>query len=115
MSSKTLTFVDACLQGKAFLSDIDDWVEKWHEAEFSGYEPTLDEYLGFTSDEGKLWVEKPASIGAIIAAHRSRVPVHQILRSQASYALAARSVSPEDANDVLTWLLDRGRIAPRST
>jgi hypothetical protein len=112
MSSKTRTFVDACLNGEAFLADVDDWVDNWHEADGDGR--TLDEFLGFTPDEGKLWVEKPAALGAIVAARRSHVPVEKVLLSQAAYDLAARSVSPEDANDVLKWLIDRGRIGPVS-
>lgn len=115
MSSKLLTFVDACLQGRAFLADVDDWVDTWHDTDFSGEEPTLDEFLGFSADEGRLWVEKPEALGAIIAARHSRVPVDEVLESRSSYALAARSVSPSDANDVLTWLIDRGRIGPRAT
>lgn len=112
MSSKATTFVEACLRGKAFLADIDDWVDRWHDTDFADDQPTLDEYLGFTADEGRLWVEKPASLGAIVAARKSHVSVEEVLFSQASYALAARSVTPEDANDVLAWLLDRGRIGP---
>lgn len=113
MSSKTATFVDACLLGKALATDVDDWVERWHETDFAGEVPTLDAFLGITADEGRLWVEKPGSLGAIIAAHQVRKPVEEILESQASYALAARSVSAEDAKDVLEWLIARGRISPR--
>lgn len=115
MSSKPTSFVDACLRGHAILADIDDWVDAWHDTDFSGDEPTLDEFLGFTTAEGNLWVEMPEALGAIVAAHHSRVPVEEVLESQSSYALAARSVSAADANNVLTWLLDRGRIGPRCT
>lgn len=115
MSKHRMTFVGACLKGDAILSDIDDWVDDWHEVDFSGDEPTLYEFLGFTPDEGKLWVEKPASLGAIVAAHKLRTPVEKVLLAQESYDLAARSVSAEDARDVLGWLLDRGRIGPRAS
>ncbi|WP_457095192.1 hypothetical protein [Mycobacteroides abscessus] len=113
MSSKPKTFVDACLSGEALASDIDDWVDSWHDTEFVGNAPSLDEYLGFTPDEGRLWVEKPRSLGAIITAHKTRKPVDEVLEEQDSYALAARSVSPEDARDVLDWLIQRGRIKRR--
>ncbi|MGU3497727.1 hypothetical protein [Mycobacterium sp. C31M] len=112
MSSYATTFVDACLAGRALSTDIDDWVEHWHTTDFSGNAPSLDEFLGFTPDEGKLWVEKPQALGAIIAAHHCRQPVELILSERDSYALAARSVSPEDAKDVLDWLIQRGRIEP---
>lgn len=111
MSKKSpATFVDACIAGRAFATDVDDWVDDWHDTEFVGQAPTLDEFLGFTPDEGRLWVEKPRALGAIIAAHQSRRSVEDVLHGQADYALAARSVSPEDAKDVLQWLIERGRI-----
>ena len=72
MSSTVSTFVDACLRGVASLSDIDDWVDRWHETDFQGEAPSLFEYLGFTPDEGKLWVENPAALSAIVDAHRDR-------------------------------------------
>ena len=111
MSKKTrTTFVDACIAGRALATDVDDWVDNWHDTEFAGPVPSLDEFLGFTPDEGRLWVEKPRALAAIIAAHQSRRSVEEVLMDQTSYALAARSVSPEDAHDVLQWLIDRGRI-----
>jgi hypothetical protein len=115
MSKHRLTFVGACLKGDAFLSDIDDWVDDWHDTEFAGEEPTLDEFLGFTVDEGKLWVEKPESLGAIVAAHKLHTSVETVLQSQDSFALAARSVSPEDAQRVLSWLVERGRIKSKAS
>jgi hypothetical protein len=116
MSRHAQTFVGACLKGEAILADIDDWVDRWHDTDFGSGAPTLDEFLGFTSDEGKLWVEKPPVLGAIVAAHKARTNVAKILQAQAqdSYDLAARSVSYEDACNVLQWLIDRGRIAART-
>jgi hypothetical protein len=114
MSSKATTFVDACLKGDALVVDIDDWIDAWHDTDFGSDEPTLAEFLGFTPDEGKLWVEKPNSLGVIIAAHKARKTVQEVLDSQSSYDLAARSVSPEDAKNVLHWLISRGRISPKS-
>lgn len=108
------TFVDACLNGEAFPSDVDDWVDLWHDTEFAAAEPTLDEFLGFSEDEGKLWVEKPLSLGVILAARKKKVPLQELIEaeSQRDYALAARSESPAEAKQLLEWLIARGRIEP---
>lgn len=108
------TFVDACLKGQALPLDIDDWVDYWHDTEFDGVEPTLDEFLGFDEDEGKLWVEKPLSLGVILAARKQRIPLPQLLeaKSQRDYALAARADSSSEARQLLDWLIERGRIKP---
>lgn len=34
--SATGTFVDECLAGRAFLDDVDDWVERWHKSDSDG-------------------------------------------------------------------------------
>ncbi|MBY4089425.1 hypothetical protein HQO85_15185 [Rhodococcus fascians] len=110
MSESATTFVDACVRGEAFARDIDDWVDTWHDTDFAGSEPSLDEFLGFSDSEGALWVEKPESLSVIVAAHKLGVPVAELLVGQSTYALAARSASPEDAASVLQWLIERGRI-----
>lgn len=110
MSKPRTTFVDACLRGEAFTQDVDDWVDTWHDAEFEDPKPSLDEFLGFSSSEGALWVEKPEALSMIVAAHKLGVPVGDLLVGQSSYALAARSASPEDADSVLRWLVAHGRI-----
>lgn len=104
-----LTFVDACLNGEADLADIDDWVDRWHDTKFTGPVPSLDDYLGFTPDEGRLWVEKPASLGAIIAAHKSHTSVEKVLLDQVCCDRVDGSVSPADADDVLKWLVAHHR------
>jgi hypothetical protein len=76
MSSAVTTFVDACIRGIASLSDIDDWVDRWHDTDFQGEAPSLFEYLGFTPDEGKLWVEN--SSGSPPAANHRCWRRHQV-------------------------------------
>jgi hypothetical protein len=66
MSEKT-NFIEMCLHGKAAVSQIDDWIDRWHE---SGARETLAEFLGFTSDEYVRWVEQRATVDEILASHR---------------------------------------------
>jgi hypothetical protein len=68
MSEGKMTFIDACLKGKAKPEDIDEWVEKWHDTADCG---TLWDYLGMTGREYALWVMAPKSLNRIIAWHRN--------------------------------------------
>lgn len=103
-----VTYVDACLTGNALLDEIDDWVDEWHDD--SAGSRSLDEFLGFTEEEGKLWAEKPSALRFIIAAHRSDVPVTELMVSRDEFALAARADDQEKASEVLAWLRTTGRI-----
>lgn len=107
MSDVHETFVAACLSGSALLDDIDDWVDEWHEApEGLG----LDDFLGFTHEEGKLWAERPESLRFIVAAHRYNTPVETILQSRDDFALAARATDSAEAMAVLGWLRQTHRL-----
>lgn len=110
MTTARTTFVDACLAGSALLSDIDDWVREWHTED--DVPDTLQEHLGLTDDEFKLWVEKPESLRFSVAAHRYGIPVSEIVTSQKDYALAARAANAEDAQRIVDWLVATGRIDP---
>lgn len=105
------TFVDACLDGDALLDEIETWVERWHD---SGGQPhgtatSLDEYLGFTDDEGRLWAEKPQSLRFIVAAHRAGTSVKTVLGSRSDFALAARASDQDKASEVAAWLKQQDR------
>ena len=62
------TFIDKCIAGSASPSEIDDYVDVWHESD-SGLE--LHEFLGMTLEEYYDWMLNPARLRAIISAHKS--------------------------------------------
>lgn len=101
------TFVVACLSGRALLTDIDDWVQAWHE---STSPDSLDEYLGLSHEEGKLFAERPEALRFIMAARRNGHSVQDELRRRDDSALAARANNSDAAIEVLAWLRDTGRI-----
>lgn len=101
------TFVDACLSGTALLSDVDDWIDQWHESDTS---LSLDSYLGFAEDEGSLFAERPEALRFIVSARRQGVPVANVLATRDNYALAARAADSEKAAAVLEWLRETGRL-----
>ena len=68
--SRIATFIDMCVAGSASPSQIDDWIDRWHE----GGEPgTLAEFLGLSSEEYACWVARPESLAEILSAHRTQM------------------------------------------
>jgi len=101
------TYVDLCLSGHILADKIDDYVDEWHESE---YNCSLAEYLGLTDDEYALWVEQPATLGMILHARKRRRKLSDYKTSSRVHTLAARTVSPQDADVLVEWLKRTGRI-----
>jgi hypothetical protein len=75
------------LHGDALLEDIDNFVDAWHAAPDDSKRASLslEEFLGMSADEYRLWVERPGSLRFIAAAHRHKRPrisrrLYKILR-----------------------------------
>lgn len=65
-----LKFVELCLRGEVSVSEIEDFIDLWHD---SNDKQTLPEFLGMTDSEYALWVEQPDSLDAIIFARKNNV------------------------------------------
>jgi hypothetical protein len=61
-----MTFIDLCLTGKAQATDIDQYVDQWHNAEGGSLE--LHEFLGMTFEEYSMWATKPSVLPEILSA-----------------------------------------------
>jgi hypothetical protein len=57
------------LEGDALESEIDRFVEEWHQA--TGTNETLAEFLGFTEEEYALWVEQPQALRLILSRRKN--------------------------------------------
>ena len=99
--------IDLLLRGQAFLEDIDDYVDEWHE---SSTDESLAAYLGMARNEYALWVEQPDSLRLIVAAREEEQPVEQFVAAADPLAIAARGVSAEEARTVIEWLRATGRL-----
>ena len=67
MSESRNDFIGLCLAGEANISEIDDFVERWH----TGDDPReLHEFLGMTEKEYAAWVARPESIRNILLYRR---------------------------------------------
>lgn len=110
------TFIDDVLAGRAMAADIHDYVARWHDAADDSPEAKLElhEYLGMSWKEYQLWAEKPSSIRYLLAAREERTPVEAVLRRATLVGAAARSSDASEAERVLLWLQQHGRISASS-
>jgi len=106
MSLDRKTFVDLCLSGDALADEIDDYIDQWHG---KGTGMSLHQFLGLSWPEYALWVERPDCLKYILYARKnSRVIAEDEVIPK--LRIAARAVSPEDAEEMVAWLRETGRI-----
>lgn len=98
-------FITMCLQGRALVEEVDDFVEKWHK---TSADVSLAEYLGMTKLEYKLWVADSGVLPYIITAHRNNKNVSDLLETIQQLPLAARAGNPQSAIKLLQWLKSKG-------
>lgn len=109
-SLEVTTFLDAVLGGRAFLEDVDGWVDRWHKADGApaGRPVALHDYLGLGPIEYALWVELPSSLRFVTEARRAGRRVDDIA--------GLASIAVEEANDdaeaqrLVEWLRATRRI-----
>lgn len=95
-------FIKDCINGDALLSEIDDYITRWHE---SNSEESLHHFLGMTVKEYALFVEDESYLGAIVNAHMNQIGVEKVVES---LALAARSDNQAKSKRIEKWLRDEG-------
>ncbi len=106
------TYMDLLLSGKALQEDIEDFVADWHNAP-EGTAPAsqkLEDFLGMSWDDYRLWTEHPESLRFIALAHKVGQPVAAVLQEIESTGVAARAEDQSEARKLLQWLIDRGRV-----
>lgn len=107
MNSPSKNFISECLQGRALATDIDDYIDSWHEGETTDALPA---FLGMSEQEYAVWVERPSALKLIIFARKSNLAFDQLFRFNEGHSLAARATSPEEVATLLAWLRTTGRL-----
>jgi hypothetical protein len=112
--SEQATFISACLSGDTLVTDVDDWVDRWHDANGAPYgQPqSLPQFLGMAEEEYALWVERPESLRFILAARKASTSVSAagVEEIAGLAAAAARATNDAEAAGVIAWLRKTGRL-----
>lgn len=103
-----ISFIEKCISGDAFLDEIDDYIDVWHD-DNTLEDIELYEYLGMTWQEYSLWVINPNILGLIVDTRR-RGQTLENAPTQEIQALAARASSKEEAQRVMNWLQRIGKL-----
>ena len=107
--SRERSIVERLLSGEECdLTRIDDEIDAWHEADTAS---SLHEWLGLTSDEYQLYVEKPAAIRIILAArHHNRSLKELFAAKDATSLTSAHGASAAEVTELRKWLKATGRL-----
>jgi hypothetical protein len=101
------TFVEAVRTGRAHWTDIDDWIDRWHDGDDSR---PLAAYLGLSDDEYALWVHDPQTLRLILLARELNRRVSSLLAEAEGLAIAARNLDPDTTRELAQWLRETGRL-----
>jgi hypothetical protein len=101
------SFIDKCICGDAFLDEIDDYIDSWHDDASENIE--LHEYLGMTVQEYSLWMTTPSILAFIVDARRQGRSLEKA-PDQEIHALAARASSQREAHLIMEWLRRLGKL-----
>lgn len=96
-------FIIDCINGDALLSDVNDYIDKWHEND-TGL--PLHEFLGMRKKEYILFIEDENYLGSIIRAHKSDKNIESIIQDE--IAIAARSDDTIKYGKLQKWLESEG-------
>jgi hypothetical protein len=101
--------MDRAVRGEVFLDDIDDFVDEWRETET---DQTLAEFLGMSPEEYALWVEQDAALRFILNARVTGedASIYEAVADAAREPVAMRAPDVGEAEQVLAWLRETGRI-----
>ena len=70
-------FIQEYLSGAARPTDIDGYVERWHQC---NSDKSIHDFLGLTLYEYSLWVENPEILSEIVAARRAGTNIDDLLQ-----------------------------------
>ena len=70
-------FIQERLSGTARLTDIDTYIERWHQC---NSDKSIHDFLGLSMHEYSLWVEDPEVLSKIVTARRAGANIDDLLQ-----------------------------------
>jgi hypothetical protein len=104
---KNETFIDLCLDGRAVLEQVDDFVDQWH---LGHDDVTLHDFLGLSQDEYSLWINDPDVLPYVIYSRKQHKPFVQVVNDDYydNGRLAARPDQGQKIRVLQEWLQRQG-------
>ena len=103
------SFIDLYSRGEVSADDIDDFVDRWHDAQEPwAQDLELHEYLGMTHEEYEVWLCDPLALPAILDARRSGRALAAVMADR--YEALRTASLPADATILFSlgnWLKQR--------
>lgn len=97
-------FIEDCLAGNALLTDIDVYIDAWHNGDST---TSLHEYLGMTFEEYTAYIETDDNLPFIVAARKKQIKFNTVTNKEL-YTLAARTDDLLKVEKLSNWLKLRG-------
>ncbi len=72
-------FIQECLSGTARLTDIDTYIEQWHQCNSDN---SIQDFLGLTMHEYSLWVVNPEVLSKIVTARLTGANIDDLLQQE---------------------------------
>ena len=108
--SSHITFIEKALRGEVLdiYEQVDDEIDCWHD---SNSELSLADWLGMSSVEYSVFVERAESLPIILRAHRFGEPFLDMFKTVGDeLSIAARTSSDGNHGELREWLQRTGRI-----
>lgn len=101
-------FIQACIDADVLVDEIDDYIDEWHDGD---YDVDLNEFLGMTKEEYRLWVENDSMMKYIIIAHMENKSIGEVMSEiYEPEKLVARANTTEEAKAIYEWFKSRKKI-----
>ena len=107
------TFMDLYGGGYVMADEIDDFIDRWHEAApvVAGRPVPMHEFLGMTRDEYEAWVHDASVLPHVVRARLGHTSLDEIMHEHIDDMLLAARANNQTAIEALGKWLERRRRA----
>jgi len=93
-------YISMCLSGDALLTDVNDFIDKWHETD-TGL--SIEDYLGMSKHEYNAWLLDDSILPYIIRSRHEKKDISEVFTKD-EMKVAARGSNAEQIVELFKWL-----------